>query len=249
MSRLVRWLKATPLHPQWLIRNERRIFARAVAGATGTVLDVGCGDRWVERELAPGCSYVGLDSLATGRDCYGARPAVFADAAQLPIRSDALDAVLMLEVIEHLAEPFAALEEAWRCLRPGGRLVVSVPFLYPVHDAPHDFQRFTEHGLALALQRVGFGVTSLERRLPALEAAGLSACLAMGASAKLAMEKPGPGLLLVPVWAILVPLVNVGAAVLARVVPDWSAMTNGYVGVGVKPIAGDEAAEDVQRGG
>lgn len=57
------------------------------------------------------------------------------------------DAVLCANVLEHVAEPAAAVAGIARALRPGGVTLVTVPFIYPLHDEPIDFWRFTEHGL------------------------------------------------------------------------------------------------------
>lgn len=247
--RLLQWLNATPLHPQWLIRRERHRFSLALGEVRGRVLDVGCGDRWVERALGRDCTYVALDSLATGRDRYYARPSVFADAGALPFNTGAMDAVVMFEVLEHVAAPRAVLDEACRCLAPGGLLVASVPFLYPIHDAPTDFQRYTEHGLREVMERSGLEVVSIERRLASIQTAALVATLAMGAAAKLAIQRIGVGSLLLPLWAVAIPLVNIGAVLLGAVAPDWRGMSNGYVALGRKPRGGTGQDAEVIRAG
>ncbi|MBW8312522.1 MAG: class I SAM-dependent methyltransferase [Rhizobium sp.] len=224
-----RRLRCTPLHPQWLLGYERRVFADAVHDARGTVLDVGCGDRWVESILPEDCWYVGLDSLSTGRSMYRSSPSVFGDAGKLPIADDSVDTVVMFEVLEHLPAPGAALREIHRCLSPEGKVVLSVPFLYPIHDAPIDFQRYTEHGLRRALERENLSVESISARLSSVRTAAMLGCLAIAGSARRSMERPGPALLLLPIWGVMVLLLNVGALLLDGLVPDWSAMTNGYV--------------------
>lgn len=227
-------LRCTPLHPQWLLGNDRRIFADAVHDAHGTVLDVGCGDRWVEPVLPEDCWYVGLDSLSTGRSLYRSNPSVFGDAGKLPIADESVDTVLMFEVLEHLPAPGAALREIHRCLRPGGKVVLSVPFLYPIHDAPIDFQRYTEHGLRRALESESLSVESISTRLSSVRTASMLGCLAIAGAARRAMERPGPALLLLPIWGVVVFLLNVGALLLDGLVPDWNGMTNGYVAIARK---------------
>lgn len=80
------------------------------------------------------------------------RPDAVADASALPFRSGSVDAVLMCELLEHLATPQAAIDEAARTLRTGGVLCGSVPFLFPVHGDPYDFGRYTEQGLRWLLR-------------------------------------------------------------------------------------------------
>lgn len=74
-------------------------------------------------------------------------PDVFADVTQVPLISQRVDCILCTEVLEHLANPQACADEIHRLLRDDGIALVSVPFFYPVHADPYDFQRFTEDGL------------------------------------------------------------------------------------------------------
>lgn len=81
------------------------------------------------------------------------KPNVFADATQVPLKSASIDCILCTEVLEHLKDPQACVDEIHRLLCTGGLALVSVPFIYPVHADPHDFQRFTEDGLRHLFRR------------------------------------------------------------------------------------------------
>jgi len=73
---------------------------------------------------------------------------ITADFAEpLPIRSGSVDAVLSIAVLEHLRHPALMASEMERILKPGGTLYVNTPFLYPFHDAPEDYTRWTLLGL------------------------------------------------------------------------------------------------------
>ncbi len=76
---------------------------------------------------------------------YG--PDVVGDITADPLAGDAFDWIFMLEVLEHVKEPQRAIENICRALKPGGRLVLSTPFLFPLHDRPNDYFRYTEYGL------------------------------------------------------------------------------------------------------
>jgi SAM-dependent methyltransferase len=74
-------------------------------------------------------------------------PHVFGSVTQVPLRTALADCVICTEVLEHVTEPEQCVSEAHRILKPGGTLVGAVPFLYPVHGDPQDFQRFTSDGV------------------------------------------------------------------------------------------------------
>jgi len=65
----------------------------------------------------------------------------------LPLRSESADVVLLTEVLEHLRQPWNALRECHRVLRPGGIVLITTRFMYPFHAEPHDYYRYTDEGL------------------------------------------------------------------------------------------------------
>ena len=103
---------------------------------------------------------VGLD-IAPGRGVQ-----VIGDAQALGIGSASVDAVLCTEVLEHLPEPQRAVDEMFRVLRPGGALVLTTRFLFPIHDAPHDYFRYTKYGLRHLLRR--FEIVELQEETDAV---------------------------------------------------------------------------------
>ncbi|MFF3345376.1 methyltransferase domain-containing protein [Streptomyces sp. NPDC002779] len=116
--------------------------ARMLAAALGTtpcatVLDIGCGDGTaaaVAAPLLPGHRIIGVDwsqdALRRARTRLACAPVRGElTGGGLPFRSESADAVLFSEVIEHLVDPDAALDEIRRVLRPGGHLMLSTPNL------------------------------------------------------------------------------------------------------------------------
>jgi SAM-dependent methyltransferase len=65
---------------------------------------------------------------------------------------EAFDVILCLYVLEHVFELESSVRSMHRALAPGGTLVVAVPHLYPYHDEPGDYWRFTEHALRRLLE-------------------------------------------------------------------------------------------------
>lgn len=65
------------------------------------------------------------------------------------VPDDTYDVIVCTQVLEHVPNPFAAVAELHRMLRPGGRLLVTVPAAYPYHGVPHDYWRFTRDSLEL----------------------------------------------------------------------------------------------------
>jgi len=79
-------------------------------------------------------------------------PAVVGDAHRLPFRNGTYDLVLATQLLEHCHTPVEVVAEVHRVLRPGGRFVCSVPFIYVIHGDPHDYWRFTAQGLRYLLR-------------------------------------------------------------------------------------------------
>lgn len=89
------------------------------------------------------------------------KPDIQAGAEQIPVSDGSYNTVLLAEVLEHVQDPLQVLAEAHRVLAVDGVLVLSMPFLVPVHSDPHDYQRWTRQKLELELQKAGFNIKVL----------------------------------------------------------------------------------------
>lgn len=74
----------------------------------------------------------------------------------LPIESEVADTVVSISVMEHLCEPLMMLTEAFRILKPCGEMVLQVPWQWHIHEAPHDYFRYTPFALRYLLEKAGF---------------------------------------------------------------------------------------------
>ncbi len=89
---------------------------------------------------------------------------VQADALQVPCCNNSFDVIICSELLEHVSYPPQVLREAWRLLKPQGILLITVPFLYPIHGDPYDFGRYTDYYWLSELKKLGFQDISLLRQ-------------------------------------------------------------------------------------
>ena len=130
--------------------------------------DLGCGTGAMTAALAPFVTRVvavdaSAEMLGAARDRLGGAPNVELRAGEveaLPVADGELDAALLVLVLHHLAEPRAALAEAARALRPGGRLIVvdMLPHGRAEYRQAmgHVWQGFAEAELGAWLAEAGF---------------------------------------------------------------------------------------------
>ena len=109
-------------------------------------LDIGCGNDQYGG-LFPNCTTLDIEARP------GVKVDIIADAHDLSqIGDGSFEVILCTEVLEHLHTPSQAIAEFYRILKPGGLLLLSTRFIFPIHDAPGDYYRFTKYGLAHLLR-------------------------------------------------------------------------------------------------
>lgn len=180
MRNATRWepTRVVPDGPRWKAsRDPRRVGVGSyyIAGrlirhvapvlerhCRGRLLDLGCGLVPYYGIYAPRIeASVCVDWPQTGH--ASVHLDVHADLnAALPLRTDAFDTVLLTDVLEHIARPAELVAEIARVLRPGGTLVATTPFLYWLHEQPHDYYRYTEFALRRFCDEAGLEVFSLD---------------------------------------------------------------------------------------
>lgn len=83
---------------------------------------------------------------------------VIGDAHLLPYADSSVDSIYCEAVLEHLTDPWLAVAEMFRVLKPEGKVVAITPFLQRFHGYPSHFQNFTLFGHSLLFSRAGFRV-------------------------------------------------------------------------------------------
>jgi SAM-dependent methyltransferase len=127
---------------------------------SGRVLDVGGKKENKKGQFRPpleqvlSWEYVNTDAKSN--------PDYLCSADALTMKDKTFDIVLMTEVLEHLERPDVAISEASRVLKDDGKFICTMPFLYPIHADPYDFQRWTPEKIKLELSKAGLNVVTLE---------------------------------------------------------------------------------------
>jgi SAM-dependent methyltransferase len=147
-------LRRQVLHFECEIAEAVRQFAHSLEPGD-RVLDAGAGEGQYAHEFTRQ-RYTGVD-LAVGDVAWNYSGLdVVADLGALPFRDASFDAAVHIVTIEHLREPALALREMARALKPGKRLLIAAPHEWEVHQSPHDYFRYTRHGLEYLLHSAGF---------------------------------------------------------------------------------------------
>lgn len=148
-------------HHNWLVYNiSDRFLLKLSKYYKGVMYDFGCGEapyrgffeKFVDR-------YVGVDWT---NSIHNTKVEIVADLNKdVPIQSAVADTIISLSVMEHLNNPQKMLNEAYRVLKPGGYFILQVPWQWRVHEAPHDYFRYTPYALKNMLEKAGFSSISV----------------------------------------------------------------------------------------
>ena len=141
----------------WQRKSILEAMQRNVPFLEGRFLDVGCGIMPYKDLLTQSPSrieeYIGLD-IET--EIYRAEVDLRWDGQTIPLEDASVDSAMATEVLEHCPEPLVVLKEIRRVLKPGGAFFFTVPYIWPLHDAPWDFYRYTPFSLKKLLAEAGF---------------------------------------------------------------------------------------------
>lgn len=130
-----------------------RDLGRRISGRT---LDVGCGSKPYE-QLYGSTEYVGLE-YDTPQNRVSKKAEHFYDGELFPFHDGEFDSLVANEVFEHVFNPDRFLDEAHRVLKPGGMVLMTMPFVWDEHEQPHDFARYSSFGIRHLLEKHGFEI-------------------------------------------------------------------------------------------
>jgi SAM-dependent methyltransferase len=142
-----------PKDPYYIHLSDVRLFlSNYEAAGFGSVLDYGCGGSPYRKLFNPP-RYVRADHVDCGDiDCVIGRD------GHLALPDEEFEMVLSTQVLEHVYSPQDYLKEAWRVLKPGGKLILTTHGTWEDHGCPYDFRRWTRDGLWQELESAGFEV-------------------------------------------------------------------------------------------
>lgn len=152
------------INPFYIIRNGLYKEVKQLSPLLkGHILDFGCGSKPYETLFFNAKRYIGVDIETSGHDHAASKIDFFYDGKTLPFESNRFDGLVSFETLEHvfgLDEIFAELN---RVIKPGGKLMLSVPFVWDEHEIPYDFARYTSFGMRHLLSKHGFEVIEYKK--------------------------------------------------------------------------------------
>jgi SAM-dependent methyltransferase len=190
---------------------------------TGTIVDVGCGAQPYRSLVPPTATYIGIDD-AKSKDRFGydVPDARYFSGDHWPIADSSVDFVLCTETLEHVPDSRQFLEEAFRCLAPGGTILITVPFAARWHFIPHDYWRYTPSGLSYLLRNAGFVNTRVYARGNAFTVACYKV---MALLLRLALPQTQPTIVRLSLQILFLPFVP--TFLLIAILANWSLLGQG----------------------
>ena len=126
----------------WKINNR---IAEVFNNSKDKILDLGCGSNPSYHKSMKG-KIICLDIIKTNKTH------IISDADKLPFKPNSFDKIISVNSFYYFKNPFNVVKSINKILKKGGKLVLVLPFYYPIHDAPDDKYRFTEYGLRTLLE-------------------------------------------------------------------------------------------------
>jgi SAM-dependent methyltransferase len=184
------------------------------AHLSGKVLDVGCGQK-PYAELFANTEYIGME-IDTEENRQNKRADQFYDGHTFPFVSNTFEGVICNQVFEHVFNPQEFMAEICRVLKPGGILLLTVPFVWDEHEQPWDYARYTSNGISHILEQNNFEIIEQRKSTTGIKAIFqlINAYLYKITRAKIAFFR------LKHIGMLLFPFVNIAGEVASILLPD-----------------------------
>ncbi len=142
-------------------------FMKSLPYLKGICADIGSGNAIYKKTiLSQVDEYIAVDKGDIHQHMFKASKEKFIDAdiKDLPFDNKSIDTVILTQVLEHIDEPFKALDEIKRVLKKDAVLILSVPFIYHAHATPYDYFRFSEYGLRKICKDYNFEIVEFHHQ-------------------------------------------------------------------------------------
>lgn len=137
---------------------EHEYIEKRCRGMEGKILDLGSGKTPYYKLFSPKAK-----TFRSDIDPESGADFIFDANEKFPMNDSEFDIVFSMNLLEHLREPERAINEAYRVLKKGGKLYLTVPFMYPYHGDYGDYYRFTHKRIETFLTKAGFSSHKIDR--------------------------------------------------------------------------------------
>lgn len=147
----------------WQIKNELKEFL--LNHKNNKILDFGCGDARYKKFIEENNEYIGVDSKTTGFENSKKNADIYWDNQTLPLENESFDIIICTEVFNQVDDIDNTINELKRVLKKGGKLFITMVFIFGEHDIPYDFTRFTSFGIKKIFEKKNFKVVEFKKLL------------------------------------------------------------------------------------
>jgi SAM-dependent methyltransferase len=190
----------------------------------GAVLDIGCGNKPYQPLFLEAKSYTGCDIIQSSEN----RVDVVCPSTDIPLADASYDTIFSTQVLEHVEDHGKMLAEAFRLLKPGGNIILSAPMMWPHHEEPYDFFRFTRYGLEYLFLKTGFSNITITQNGGKWATIGQLRQTVWGQTVRKS-KSPARRILFVFYKYCLKYLINIQYSILESIEPDDDFITLNYV--------------------